>query len=71
MCSDNEAQVAGAGSPMRGAGTFAAFTHADLSAVESRIDHRLRFGCVAAGAPSRPSMAKRQPAWLRRRGSEE
>jgi conjugative transfer signal peptidase TraF len=53
---------------MRGAGVFAAFTDADLTAVESRIDSRLRFGGVAAGAPSRSSTAERQSAWLRRRG---
>jgi len=49
MCSENEAQEAGAGSPMRGAGAFAAFTDADLTAVESQIDPWLRFGRVAAG----------------------
>lgn len=71
MCSDNEAQVAGVRFPLCGAGAFAAFAGADLAAVESRIDHRLRFGRVVAGAPSRPSMAERQSAWLGRRGGEE
>lgn len=70
MCSENLAQVAGVRSSMRGAGALAVFTDADLTAVESRIDPWHCFGRVAAGAPSRPSMAERQPAWLGRRGGE-